>query len=72
VSKPNQAVPCTPETALALYRHLEYYREYMPVLVGKTEAAYAATKEAMKVDVALAAYRVETGTSATFKDGRVG
>lgn len=40
---------------------LEYYRHYMPVLVGQSEAQYATTTEAKRADDALDAYRQETG-----------
>jgi len=54
-------MPCSPETAAALYAQLEYYREYVPYMLGTSHEKYATTAEAQITDAAIAAYRNETG-----------
>jgi hypothetical protein len=59
--------PCSAEIAAELYRLLEYYRNFMPFCVGKSESNYATTREAINADAALAAYREQTGMVADRK-----
>ncbi len=57
---------CSAETAARLYYRLEYYREYMPAVLGCSPERYAITQEAKSTDAALKAYRDETGAEDTY------
>jgi hypothetical protein len=54
------------ETSRGLYAQLEFYREYVPYMLGMTPEVYAMTTEAKITDAALSAYRRETGAPATY------
>ena len=60
------------QLAARLYRHLEYYRKYMPYCLGMDEEVYAKLQEAKGVDEALALYRnkVEADAPPTATDKR--
>ena len=57
----------TPETAFALYLRLEYYRAYLPSIYNMTEDQYASTEEAKRTDLAIKAYRDETGAEDNYE-----